>query len=60
MLRLFSHAYDFTFTVESEDENAFDVTPEMLRDAVLRQAIGLSDAELAHACQWLRTDPKRD
>lgn len=39
----FNHMYDLAFEVISNDENGDDVTPDMLRHALLRRIIGLDE-----------------
>lgn len=46
----FSHAYDFSFEIESEDFYAKDVTPDMLRAALMARAQTLTDDDLKQAC----------
>lgn len=46
----YNHAYDFAFEVISEHEEGADITPAMLRAALLKRASELSDAELEEAC----------
>lgn len=46
----FNHAFDFAFEVISDDFYAKDVTPAMLRAALLERANRLTDAELIEAC----------
>ncbi|MFC3058542.1 hypothetical protein [Paenirhodobacter populi] len=52
---MFSHAFDFAFEVTSAKQDASDVTPAMLRLALLRRAITVSDAELVEACDCFDT-----
>lgn len=47
---MFSHAFDFAFEVTSQKRDASDVTPEMLRTALIHRASNLPDAELLEAC----------
>jgi hypothetical protein len=47
---MFSHAFDFAFELTSRRRDAADVTPEMLREALLRRASSLSSEELFEAC----------
>lgn len=47
---MFNHAFDFAFEVISDDEEAEDVTPAMLREALLKRVNTLSDRELVEAC----------
>lgn len=47
---MFSHAFDFAFELTSRRRDAADVTPEMLREALLRRASSLSSEELCEAC----------
>jgi hypothetical protein len=46
----YNHAYDFAFEVVSSAENAEDVTPQMLRKALLKRVNELPDEELKEAC----------
>jgi hypothetical protein len=47
----YSHAYDLAFEVESSDETGEDVTPAMLRAALLRRIASLDAAnEWLEAC----------
>jgi len=47
---MFRHAYDFAFELSSRDQDAADVTAEMLRAALIRRARALSGEELLEAC----------
>lgn len=47
---MFSHAFDFAFELPSRELDAADVTPEMLRAALIRRATILSEEELLEAC----------
>lgn len=49
-LKKYSHAYDFAFEVESYTEDASDVTPVMIRTALVARALRLSDTEIPEAC----------
>lgn len=49
-MKKYSHAYDFAFEVESYTENASDVTPAMIRAALVARALRLSDTEIPEAC----------
>lgn len=49
-LEKYSHAYDFSFEVESYTEDASDVTPAMIRTALVARARRLSDTEIPEAC----------
>lgn len=51
----FNHAFDFAFEVISDDLYAKDVTPTMLRAALLERANRLTDAELIEACGFYDT-----
>ncbi len=46
----FNHAFDFAVEVISHDEYADDVTPAMLRAALINRATQLSDDEIMEAC----------
>jgi hypothetical protein len=51
--RRYSHAYDFAFEVFSDHPEGGDVTPAMLREALLKRAISLDDMEMPEACgRW--------
>jgi hypothetical protein len=47
---MFRHAYDFAFELASSEQDAADVTAEMLRAALIRRARTLSGDELLEAC----------
>ena len=47
---MFRHAYDFAFELHSRDQDAADVTAEMLRAALIRRARTLSGGEILEAC----------
>lgn len=51
----FNHAFDFGFEVISEDEQAEDVTGEMLRSSMQKRLDSLSDEELIIACSCFDT-----
>lgn len=51
----FNHAYDFAFEVVSDRADAEDVTPAMLRAALLERVNRLTDAELNEACGFWDT-----
>jgi hypothetical protein len=46
----FSHAYDFALEVESQREDASDVTGEMLKAALLKRIASMPAAEFLEAC----------
>ena len=46
----YNHAYDIAFEVISDTEDGSDVTPEMLRSAILKRLNGMDDDELLEAC----------
>jgi hypothetical protein len=48
----FNHAYDFAFEVISERDDAEDVTPAMIRAALLERVNRLTDEELISAASW--------
>jgi hypothetical protein len=48
----FNHAYDFAFEVRSERDDAEDVTPAMIRAALLERVNRLTDEELIDAANW--------
>ena len=52
---MFSHAFDFAFEVPSRRQDAADVTPEMLRQALIQRASSLSREELLEACSCFDT-----
>tara|TARA_A200000159_G_scaffold148811_2_gene156838 strand:+ start:4606 stop:4782 length:177 start_codon:yes stop_codon:yes gene_type:complete len=51
----YNHAFDFGFEIVSECEQATDVTPAMLREALLSKIKSLSDKELKHSCNCFDT-----
>lgn len=46
----FNHAYDFGFEIESNHEEGEDITPAMLRAALIKRASDIDDAEIMEAC----------
>lgn len=52
---MFSHAFDFAFEVSSPMRDASDVTPGMLRAALLDRINNLSDREVYLACNRFDT-----
>jgi hypothetical protein len=46
----FNHMYDIAFTVISDTDDGSDVTPAMLRAALLRRAVELAEDEFIEAC----------
>jgi len=48
----YNHAYDFAVEVISERDDAEDVTPAMIRTALLERISRLTDAELIDAANW--------
>ena len=49
----FNHAFDLAFSLESDEENAGDVTPAMLKKALLKRIAALDaagDNEWLEAC----------
>jgi hypothetical protein len=46
----FNHMYDIAFTVISNTEDGSDVTPAMLRAALLKRAAELAEDEFIEAC----------
>jgi hypothetical protein len=48
----YNHAYDIAFEVISERDDAEDVTPAMIRTALLERINRLTDAELIDAASW--------
>jgi len=48
----FSHAYDFAFELTSNCEEATDVTPDMIRTALIKRATEIDDNEIMEACGW--------
>ncbi len=51
----FNHAYDFAFEVISDDFYARDVTPAMIRAALIERAQRISDDEIMEACSMFDT-----
>lgn len=51
----YSHAFDFAYEVESDEEDASDVTPGMMRRALIERAARLPDAEIKEACDKFDT-----
>jgi len=51
----FNHAYDFAFEVLSDDFYAKDVTPAMIRQALIERATRISDDEIMEACSCYDT-----
>ncbi len=51
----FNHAYDFAFEVISDDFYARDVTPTMIRAALIERAQRISDDEIVEACSMFDT-----
>lgn len=47
---MFSHGFDFAFELVSREQDATDVSAEMLRAALIRRASALSAEELLEAC----------
>ena len=48
----YNHAYDIAFEVISDRDDAEDVTPAMIRTALLERINRLTDAELIDAASW--------
>ena len=46
----FNHMYDIAFTVISNTEDGSDVTPAMLRAALLKRAVEIAEDEFIEAC----------
>lgn len=46
----YNHAYDFSFEVVSNRDDAEDVTPAMIREALLARVGKLTDEQLFFAC----------
>lgn len=46
----FNHMYDIAFTIVSEAEDGSDVTPAMLREALLKRAAEMADEDFPEAC----------
>ena len=46
----YSHAYDFAFEIESDHPDGEDLTPAMIRAALIKRATEIDDAEVLHAC----------
>ena len=55
MTMQYHHAYDFAFEVVSNDPEAEDVTPAMIRAAMLDRVNRLSDDDLMRACSCYDT-----
>jgi len=51
----FNHAYDFAVEICSNDEEAEDVTGQMLRSAILKRLQELDDDQLLQACKCFDT-----
>tara|TARA_Y100001936_G_C15931517_1_gene589606 strand:- start:101 stop:274 length:174 start_codon:yes stop_codon:yes gene_type:complete len=51
----YNHAFDIGFEIISNCEQATDVTPAMLRGALLERVNKLSDTELKQACNCFDT-----
>jgi hypothetical protein len=53
----YHHAYDIAFAVESNDEDAKDVTPAMMKAALLKRIEDVFDnsGEWMEACDWWDT-----
>lgn len=51
-MKKFNHAYDFAFEVISAQDDASDVTPAMLRAALLERVNRITDEHLTDACGW--------
>lgn len=47
---MFNHAYDIAFEVLSAKEDASDVTPKMLREALRLRLATLNNDEILEAC----------
>jgi hypothetical protein len=45
----FNHMFDIAFSLDSDSEDASDVTPAMLRDALIRRIAGLDLTVETHA-----------
>lgn len=46
----YNHAFDFAFEVTSENFDGSDVTPSMLRSALIFRALTIDDEEIIEAC----------
>lgn len=46
----FNHAFDIAFSLESEREDASDVTPEIIRQALLKR---IRDLDAAGDGEWI-------
>lgn len=46
----FSHAFDFAFELNSDKEDASDITPAMKKAALLRRIQSMPVAEFDEAC----------
>jgi hypothetical protein len=56
----YNHAHDFAFEVSSAHPDGEDITPGMLRKALLARANNLSDHELMQACGHYDTYEMRE
>jgi len=56
----FSHAYDITFEVISDRDDAEDVTAPMLRAALFERVNRLTDDELMEAASWFDSFEEED
>lgn len=52
---MFNHAYDISFEVLSAKEDASDVTPKMLREALRARLASLSNDEMLSECTCFDT-----
>ena len=56
----YTHDYDIVFSVKgSTDYNAKDVTPDMIREALLERIARLQDQEWGDACELLGSYDER-
>jgi hypothetical protein len=51
----YSHAYDFAFELNSNHPDGDDVTPAMIREALLKRANSIDDMEIVEACNLFDT-----
>jgi len=56
---IYYHSYDFAVSVRSINPTIDNITPAMLRDALLERIGNLSDAELDEACLYYDTYEKQ-
>lgn len=52
----FEHTFDFAFTLISDNFYGKDISPFMLREALLKRINTMSMGEFQEACGWLETN----